>query len=51
MKMAFESKAEILDNKQQLACILFIPKMFKLLVILFLIKLFARKDIFTTAII
>ena len=36
----------MLDNKQQLTSILFIPKIFKLLVISFLIKLFARKDIF-----
>ena len=42
-----ESNAETLDNKQSLTSILFIPKMFKLLVILFLIKLFARKDIFS----
>ena len=41
-----ESKAEILDTKQSLISILFIPNMFKLLVRLFLIKIFARKHIF-----
>ena len=33
-KWLFKSKAEILDNKQQLTSILFIPRMFKLLAIL-----------------
>ena len=37
-KWLLESKAEILDDKQWLKSILFIPKMIKLLVILFLIK-------------
>ena len=41
-----EIKAKILDNKQELTSILFIPRMFKLVVILFLIKLFTRKNIF-----
>ena len=44
--LLLESKAKILDNKQKLTSILFIPVMFMFLVILFLIKLFAQKDIF-----
>ena len=40
-----ESKTEIVDNKQKLTSILFIPRIFKLLVMLFLIRLFGRRDI------
>ena len=41
-----ENKAEILDGTQKLTSIFFIPKKIKLLVILFLINLFAQKVIF-----
>ena len=41
-----ENKAEILDATQKLTSIFFIPKKIKLLVILFLINLFAQKVIF-----
>ena len=40
-----ESKAEILDNKQKLTSVSFIPGMFKFLAIFLLIKLFSRKYI------
>ena len=43
--LLMESKAEILDNKQKLTAISFIPGMFKFLAIFLLIKLFARKCI------
>ena len=43
--LLLESKAEILDNKQKLTAISFIPGMFKFLAIFLLIKLFARKYI------